>query len=58
VLAGLAGIVGPPLSGQLARFTDWRGVFLFLAGTGVLILAACLLVVRETLPAEMRVKGG
>jgi MFS transporter, DHA1 family, multidrug resistance protein len=53
----LAGIVGPLLSGQLARFTDWRGVFLFLAGTGVLILAACLLVVRETLPAEMRVKG-
>jgi DHA1 family bicyclomycin/chloramphenicol resistance-like MFS transporter len=58
VLAGLAAIVGPVVGGQLARITDWRGLFLFLAAIGVLILAACLLVFRETLPAERRTSGG
>jgi DHA1 family bicyclomycin/chloramphenicol resistance-like MFS transporter len=46
------------VGGQLARITDWRGLFLFLAAIGVLILAACLLVFRETLPAERRTSGG
>src|SRR4051794_23850378 len=58
VLAGLAAIVGPVLGGQLASVTDWRGIFGFLAAVGVLILVACLLVFRETLPAELRVAGG
>jgi DHA1 family bicyclomycin/chloramphenicol resistance-like MFS transporter len=58
VLAGLAAILGPVLGGQLAAVTDWRGVFGSLAVLGVLILAACLLVFRETLPAERRVVGG
>jgi DHA1 family bicyclomycin/chloramphenicol resistance-like MFS transporter len=58
VLAGLAAIVGPVVGGQLATVTDWRGLFLFLAVIGVVILAACLLVFRETLPAERRVAGG
>ncbi|MBW8767554.1 MAG: multidrug effflux MFS transporter, partial [Geodermatophilales bacterium] len=58
VLAGLAAIVGPVLGGQLASVTDWRGIFLFLAAVGVLILAACLLVFRETLPAGRRAAGG
>lgn len=58
VLGGLAAIVGPVLGGQLARVTDWRGVFLFLSGVGVLLLLACLLMARETLPAERRVTGG
>jgi DHA1 family bicyclomycin/chloramphenicol resistance-like MFS transporter len=58
VLAGLAAIVGPVVGGQLASVTDWRGLFLFLAAVGVLILAACLLFFRETLPAELRVAGG
>ena len=58
VLAGLAAIVGPVVGGQLARITDWRGLFLFLGAIGVLILAACLLVFRETLPAALRTSGG
>ena len=56
--AGLAAVVGPVLGGQLAAFTDWRGIFAFLAAVGALILLACLLVFRETLPAERRVTGG
>lgn len=58
VLGGLAAIIGPVIGGQLARITDWRGVFLFLAAVGVVLLAACLLVFRETLPADRRVAGG
>lgn len=58
VLGGLAAIVGPVIGGQLATVTDWRGLFVFLAAVGAVILAACLLVFRETLPAERRVAGG
>jgi DHA1 family bicyclomycin/chloramphenicol resistance-like MFS transporter len=58
VLGGLAAIVGPVIGGQLASVTDWRGVFVFLAVVGVAILVACLLVFRETLPAERRTAGG
>ncbi len=58
VLGGLAAVVGPVIGGQLASVTDWRGIFVFLAAVGAVILAACLLVFRETLPAERRVAGG
>ena len=58
VLAGLAAIIGPLLGGQLATFTDWRGLFLFLAGIGVVILIAGLLMFRETLPPDRRTRGG
>lgn len=58
VLGGLAAIIGPLLGGQLVRVTDWRGLFLFLAGIGALILLAIALVYRETLPAQRRTSGG
>jgi MFS transporter, DHA1 family, multidrug resistance protein len=58
VLGGLAAIIGPVIGGQLAAVTDWRGVFLFLAAVGVAILAASLVVFRETLSANRRVTGG
>ncbi|MEZ2390426.1 multidrug effflux MFS transporter [bacterium RCC_150] len=58
VLGGLAAIIGPVIGGQLAAVTDWRGVFLFLAGVGVAILVACLLIFRETLPVSRRAIGG
>ena len=58
VLAGLAAIVGPVIGGQLAKVTDWRGTFLFLAAVGVVILAASAGVLRETLPPARRRTGG
>ena len=58
VLGGLAAIVGPVIGGQLAGVTDWRGTFGFLAGIGVLLLLATLLIFRETLPVEQRTSGG
>ncbi|MEU4640981.1 multidrug effflux MFS transporter [Micromonospora sp. NPDC023814] len=58
VLGGLAAIIGPVIGGQLASLTDWRGIFLFLGGVGAVILAAAMLIFRETLPADRRVAGG
>lgn len=58
VLSGFAAIVGPLIGGQLARFTDWRGLFLFLAGVGGMLLLASLLILKETLPPEQRTRGG
>ncbi|GAA1404220.1 Bcr/CflA family drug resistance efflux transporter [Glutamicibacter uratoxydans] len=58
VIGGLAAIVGPVIGGQLAQILDWRGIFLFLAGLGVLIMAATLLIYRETLPKKLRSTGG
>jgi DHA1 family bicyclomycin/chloramphenicol resistance-like MFS transporter len=58
VLTGLAAIVGPVIGGQLARITDWRGTFVFLAAVGVIILVASATLLRETLPSEHRQSGG
>lgn len=58
VLGGLAAIVGPVVGGQLALITDWRGIFLFLAVIGVLLLLASLLIFGETLPESGRTEGG
>jgi MFS transporter, DHA1 family, multidrug resistance protein len=58
VLGGLAAVVGPVIGGQLANVTDWRGAFMFLAAAGLVILLACVLVLRETLPRALRATGG
>jgi len=57
VLGGLAAIIGPVIGGQLAAVTDWRGLFLFLAAVGAVILGASAVIFRETLPREQRVTG-
>lgn len=58
VVGGFAAIVGPLLGGVLNSFTDWRGLFVFLALIGAGILVVTVLVFRETLPAEGRTRGG
>ena len=58
VVGGFAAIVGPLLGGLLNSFTDWRGLFVFLALIGAGILIATLLVFRETLPVAKRTRGG
>ncbi len=58
VLAGVAAIVGPLLGGQLATVTDWRGLFVFLAAVGAVILVAVATGFRETLAVEHRSRGG
>lgn len=58
VVGGFAAIVGPLLGGLLDTVTDWRGLFVFLAVIGAVILAATCVVFRETLPVERRTRGG
>jgi DHA1 family bicyclomycin/chloramphenicol resistance-like MFS transporter len=58
VIGGFAAIVGPLLGGQLSTFTDWRGLFVFLAIIGAAILLVAMFGFRETLPAERRSRGG
>jgi DHA1 family bicyclomycin/chloramphenicol resistance-like MFS transporter len=58
VLAGLAAVIGPVIGGQLAKVTDWRGAFVFLAAVGVVILLAGTAVLKETLPPARRRSGG
>jgi MFS transporter, DHA1 family, multidrug resistance protein len=54
----LALIVAPTIGGQLLRITDWRGVFLTLAGLGLIFLCCAYHWVAETLPLARRTSGG
>lgn len=56
-LGGVAPIVAPLLGGALLHVTDWRGVFLVLAGLGLVLLLATWRVLSESLPADRRHAG-
>ncbi|TDD83968.1 Bcr/CflA family efflux MFS transporter [Actinomadura rubrisoli] len=58
LVSGLAPILAPVLGGQLMRLTPWPGVFAVLAGIGVALYLAALLLLKETLPPEGRETGG
>ncbi|WP_442576494.1 multidrug effflux MFS transporter [Microbacterium sp. F51-2R] len=58
VVGGFAAIVGPLLGGLLNTVTDWRGLFVFLAVIGAVILLVVLRMFPETLPADRRTSGG
>ncbi len=51
---GLAPILAPVIGSQLLLFVDWRGLFWYLAGFGVLVVLATAVFIRETLPVERR----
>jgi MFS transporter, DHA1 family, multidrug resistance protein len=55
---GLAPILAPVIGGQLVLVTTWRGIFLVLAAFGVVLLAAGVFGVPESLPPERRRAGG
>ncbi|GAA1848729.1 multidrug effflux MFS transporter [Pseudonocardia ailaonensis] len=57
VVSGAAPVLAPVIGSQLLRITDWRGLFLALAGIGLVLLAAAL-TQRETLPPDRRHDGG
>ena len=58
LVAGIAPILAPVLGGQLLLVTDWRGLFVALAGLGALILAGTLLFIPESHPPALRRTGG
>lgn len=57
-VAGAAPILAPLAGAQLLHLTSWRGIFAAIAGLGLILLAAVLRAVPETLPADQRQKGG
>jgi DHA1 family bicyclomycin/chloramphenicol resistance-like MFS transporter len=54
LVIGLAPIVAPSLGGFILEVTDWRGIFVVLAGAAVLLVGVAFLGLRETLPVERR----
>jgi DHA1 family bicyclomycin/chloramphenicol resistance-like MFS transporter len=58
VVNGVAPILAPIVGGQLLHVTTWRGIFVVLAGIGVLLLLAATALLRESLPAERRRPAG
>jgi len=58
LVTGLAPILAPVIGSQLLAVLDWRGLFLALAGYGILVTALASVFIVETLPPERRrVKG-
>ncbi|MBD0383786.1 multidrug effflux MFS transporter [Paenibacillus sedimenti] len=55
---GAAPILAPIVGGQILQVTTWHGVFVVLSLIGVIMLFAVVLGLKETLPAERRLKGG
>ncbi len=55
---GLAPILAPVLGAQVLRVGTWRTVFWVLTGIGLALLVLTVAVVRESLPADRRVRGG
>ncbi|KIL42040.1 MFS transporter [Gordoniibacillus kamchatkensis] len=58
LINGGAPILAPIAGAQLLKFTAWPGVFIVLGVIGMIMLAAVLLALPETLPAQRRSKGG
>lgn len=55
---GAAPILAPILGAEILTFTSWRGVFAVLSVSGLLMLAAIIFGLKETLPVERRSRGG
>jgi DHA1 family bicyclomycin/chloramphenicol resistance-like MFS transporter len=58
LINGFAPVLAPVLGGQIARVMSWRGMFVVLAGFGLVLLLAGAFGVPETLPAQRRTTGG
>ncbi|MXM62802.1 Bcr/CflA family efflux MFS transporter [Streptomyces sp. HUCO-GS316] len=58
LISGTAPIVAPLIGGQILRVTDWRGVFVVLAGVGVLLAGLVWARLPETLGPADRHAGG
>jgi DHA1 family bicyclomycin/chloramphenicol resistance-like MFS transporter len=55
---GVAPILAPVLGAQLLAITDWRGIFVVLAGLGAVLFAAAAFGLRESLPDARRSRHG
>jgi DHA1 family bicyclomycin/chloramphenicol resistance-like MFS transporter len=51
-------IIAPVVGGQLLHFTDWRGIFVVLAGSALVLLVVVARSIPETLAFAGRATGG
>ncbi len=58
LVSGLAPILAPVIGSQLLLFVDWRGLFVFLALYGIVIVIAVSVFIVETLPPARRALPG
>ncbi|GAA1376270.1 multidrug effflux MFS transporter [Catellatospora chokoriensis] len=58
LVMGAAPVLAPTLGGAVLRWTQWRGVFVVLAGFGIALTLVAMFGLRETLPPERRRTGG
>ena len=58
LVSGLAPILAPVIGSQLLLLFPWRGIFVFLAAYGVLVVLAAVFFVVETRPVERRTDVG
>ncbi len=58
LVKGAAPIFSPVIGGQLLKVMPWEGLFVVLAGWGVLTLLAVLIGLPETLHPDRRMTGG
>ncbi|MDQ4007406.1 MAG: multidrug effflux MFS transporter [Actinomycetota bacterium] len=54
LVIGAAPVLAPSLGGLILQYTSWRGIFVVLAGCGVLLVAVAAVGLRETLPVHRR----
>ncbi len=54
LVIGLAPMVAPSIGGFLLKVTDWRGIFVALAGAAAVLVLVAYVGLRETLPVERR----
>jgi DHA1 family bicyclomycin/chloramphenicol resistance-like MFS transporter len=58
LVMGAAPVLAPTLGSQVLRWTEWRGVFVTLAGLSALLLVLAAVGLPETLPPARRLRGG
>jgi DHA1 family bicyclomycin/chloramphenicol resistance-like MFS transporter len=57
LVTGLGPVLAPQIGSWALSFTTWRGIFMILAGFGVILLGTAWLRVPETLPPQRRLTG-
>jgi DHA1 family bicyclomycin/chloramphenicol resistance-like MFS transporter len=58
LVMGAAPVLAPTLGSQILRFTNWRGVFVALAGLGLVLIVVAVTALPETLAPANRRRGG
>jgi MFS transporter, DHA1 family, multidrug resistance protein len=58
LVIGLGPVLAPQLGSELLRISSWRGVFIALSILGALLLVVAMGELPETLPYELRNRGG